>query len=238
MHASRGWRPHDPVMVAEVVGFLTGADRRGTVVDMTLGAGGHTEALLEAGVERVVGVDRDPSAVVDRHRASRAIRRPLPLGTSDLPRGRRGHDRGPGRWRAVRPRRLVDAARSAGTRVQLPQRRAARHAHGRRGGRRADGGRAREHAAGSRARRRDLRARRGTPLAPDRRARSCAAGRSPRRTSSPAWSWAPWDGDRGAPTPRVARSRRSASRSTGRSRSSPPPCLRRSGSSLPGAAWS
>ena len=30
--------PHDPVMVREVIGFLGG---RGTVVDMTLGAGGH-----------------------------------------------------------------------------------------------------------------------------------------------------------------------------------------------------
>src|SRR5437764_14727493 len=47
-------------MVHEVVEYLGG---RGTVVDMTLGAGGHTEALLDAGVERVVGVDRDPSAI-------------------------------------------------------------------------------------------------------------------------------------------------------------------------------
>ena len=34
-----------------------------TVVDMTLGAGGHSEALLEAGIERVVGVDRDAEAL-------------------------------------------------------------------------------------------------------------------------------------------------------------------------------
>ena len=47
-------------MVHEVVEYLGG---RGTVVDMTLGAGGHAEALLEAGVERVVGVDRDPRAI-------------------------------------------------------------------------------------------------------------------------------------------------------------------------------
>jgi 16S rRNA (cytosine1402-N4)-methyltransferase len=47
-------------MVAEVIAFLGG---RGTVVDMTLGAGGHAEALLDAGVQRVVGVDRDPSAL-------------------------------------------------------------------------------------------------------------------------------------------------------------------------------
>ena len=51
---------HDPVMVAEVIGFLRD---KGFVVDMTVGAGGHTAALLEAGVERVVGVDRDPSAL-------------------------------------------------------------------------------------------------------------------------------------------------------------------------------
>jgi len=47
-------------MVREVIGFLGG---RGTVVDMTVGAGGHAEALLEAGVGLLVGVDRDPSAL-------------------------------------------------------------------------------------------------------------------------------------------------------------------------------
>ena len=57
--ASEG-APHAPVMVREVTGFLEG---RGTVVDMTLGAGGHAAALLEAGVGRVVGVDRDPVAL-------------------------------------------------------------------------------------------------------------------------------------------------------------------------------
>jgi 16S rRNA (cytosine1402-N4)-methyltransferase len=48
-------------MVREVVGFLQG---RRSVVDMTLGAGGHAEALLVAGVGRLVGVDRDPAALV------------------------------------------------------------------------------------------------------------------------------------------------------------------------------
>src|SRR5438093_2286229 len=47
-------------MVQEVLGFLGG---RGVVVDMTLGAGGHAEALLESGVSRVIGVDRDPEAI-------------------------------------------------------------------------------------------------------------------------------------------------------------------------------
>ena len=47
-------------MVREVIGFLGG---RGTVVDMTLGAGGHAEALLTSGVGRLVGIDRDPTAL-------------------------------------------------------------------------------------------------------------------------------------------------------------------------------
>jgi 16S rRNA (cytosine1402-N4)-methyltransferase len=51
---------HEPVMVEEVLRFLGG---RGTVVDLTLGAGGHAEALLESGVGRLIGVDRDPEAV-------------------------------------------------------------------------------------------------------------------------------------------------------------------------------
>ena len=47
-------------MTAEVIGLLAG---RGTVVDMTVGSGGHAAALLEAGVSRLVGVDRDPDAL-------------------------------------------------------------------------------------------------------------------------------------------------------------------------------
>ena len=47
-------------MTAEVVEFLGG---RRTVVDMTVGSGGHAAALLEAGVSRLVGVDRDPEAL-------------------------------------------------------------------------------------------------------------------------------------------------------------------------------
>jgi len=47
-------------MTAEVVEFLGG---RRTVVDMTVGSGGHAAALLEAGVSRIVGVDRDPEAL-------------------------------------------------------------------------------------------------------------------------------------------------------------------------------
>jgi 16S rRNA (cytosine1402-N4)-methyltransferase len=51
---------HVPVMVEEVVRLLGG---RGLVLDLTLGAGGHAEALLESGVGRLIGVDRDPHAI-------------------------------------------------------------------------------------------------------------------------------------------------------------------------------
>lgn len=51
---------HEPVMVAEVTELL--GDRR-IVLDLTVGAGGHAEALLAAGVGRVIGVDRDPEAL-------------------------------------------------------------------------------------------------------------------------------------------------------------------------------
>jgi len=47
-------------MAAEVVELLAG---RSPVVDMTVGAGGHAAALLEAGTAAVIGVDRDPEAL-------------------------------------------------------------------------------------------------------------------------------------------------------------------------------
>lgn len=51
---------HAPVLAGAVTEFLR--DCR-SVLDCTLGGGGHSLALLEAGVERIVGVDRDPEAV-------------------------------------------------------------------------------------------------------------------------------------------------------------------------------
>ena len=60
---------HEPVMAAEVVELLGG---RSPVVDMTVGAGGHAAALLEAGAAAVLGVDRDPDALeVARERLAR-----------------------------------------------------------------------------------------------------------------------------------------------------------------------
>ncbi|MEU6248734.1 16S rRNA (cytosine(1402)-N(4))-methyltransferase RsmH [Glycomyces sp. NPDC047010] len=58
--------PHVPVMLDEVLEYLApAASRPGALaVDATLGAGGHTEALLTAhpGLT-VIGVDRDPNAL-------------------------------------------------------------------------------------------------------------------------------------------------------------------------------
>jgi 16S rRNA (cytosine1402-N4)-methyltransferase len=50
---------HAPVLVAEVLADLAGAAR---VLDGTLGGGGHSLALLEAGAD-VTGLDRDPNAI-------------------------------------------------------------------------------------------------------------------------------------------------------------------------------
>jgi 16S rRNA (cytosine1402-N4)-methyltransferase len=52
---------HLPVLLSEVLGLAAGARR---AVDATLGHGGHALALLDAGVEAVLGIDRDPEAVV------------------------------------------------------------------------------------------------------------------------------------------------------------------------------
>ena len=58
------------------------------MIDATLGAGGHAEALLEAGVERVIGLDRDPQAIaVATARLDRFGKRFAPFGPGS---GRRG----------------------------------------------------------------------------------------------------------------------------------------------------
>ncbi len=49
---------HEPVLRAETVELLEPAGR-GLLVDCTVGTGGHAAALLEAGADRVVGLDRD-----------------------------------------------------------------------------------------------------------------------------------------------------------------------------------
>jgi 16S rRNA (cytosine1402-N4)-methyltransferase len=55
-----GRERHQPVLVEEVIELLSGSR---SVIDLTVGLGGHAEALLAAGVGRVVGVDRDRDAL-------------------------------------------------------------------------------------------------------------------------------------------------------------------------------
>ncbi len=53
---------HVPVMTAEVLQHLR-PEQGGLFVDCTVGLGGHSRALLEAGATRVIGFDRDPDAL-------------------------------------------------------------------------------------------------------------------------------------------------------------------------------
>ena len=53
---------HEPVMTTEVVAFLE-PSRGGRFLDCTVGSGGHSRALLEAGADHVLGLDRDHEAL-------------------------------------------------------------------------------------------------------------------------------------------------------------------------------
>src|SRR5260221_796004 len=53
---------HVPVMTAEVLQHLR-PEQGGLFVDCTVGLGGHSRALLEAGATRVIGLDRDVDAL-------------------------------------------------------------------------------------------------------------------------------------------------------------------------------
>ncbi len=53
---------HVPVMTAEALQFLA-PERGGVFVDCTLGLGGHSRMMLEAGATRVIGIDRDLDAL-------------------------------------------------------------------------------------------------------------------------------------------------------------------------------
>jgi 16S rRNA (cytosine1402-N4)-methyltransferase len=53
---------HVPALTAEVLELLR-PERGGLFVDCTVGLGGHSRALLEAGASRILGIDRDPQAL-------------------------------------------------------------------------------------------------------------------------------------------------------------------------------
>jgi 16S rRNA (cytosine1402-N4)-methyltransferase len=61
---------HQPVMASEVVEQLR-PERGGVFVDCTVGLGGHSSALLAAGADRIIGLDRDLDAL-DRARQALA----------------------------------------------------------------------------------------------------------------------------------------------------------------------
>lgn len=53
-------KPHIPVLIRPLIDAVSPVS--GTWLDGTFGAGGYTKALLEAGANKVIGVDRDPLA--------------------------------------------------------------------------------------------------------------------------------------------------------------------------------
>jgi 16S rRNA (cytosine1402-N4)-methyltransferase len=63
--------PHRPVLLRETIELLA-PGRGGLFVDCTVGLGGHSEAILDAGDTRVIGIDRDPDALrLARNRLAR-----------------------------------------------------------------------------------------------------------------------------------------------------------------------
>ena len=69
---------HEPVMVPQVLDLLAPA-RGGVFVDCTVGLGGHSRALLEAGASRIVGLDRDEAALAIAGDALAAFRNRVEL---------------------------------------------------------------------------------------------------------------------------------------------------------------
>ena len=53
--------PHVPVLLAPILDRITPVS--GVWLDGTFGAGGYARAILDAGAERLIGVDRDPEAL-------------------------------------------------------------------------------------------------------------------------------------------------------------------------------
>ena len=53
---------HVPVLLREVLAQLQPREG-GVYVDATFGAGGYSRAILQLGGTRVIGIDRDPTAI-------------------------------------------------------------------------------------------------------------------------------------------------------------------------------
>ena len=124
---------HEPVMPAEVIALLE-PSRGGLFVDCTTGLGGHSALLLEHGADRLLGLDRDADALGHRGRA--AARRSA-IASSSCTRiigssARVLEARGIAGVDGVLADLGVSSMQLDGrrTRIQLPPRRAARHADG------------------------------------------------------------------------------------------------------------
>src|SRR5688572_11724428 len=73
---------HEPVMVTEVLEHLA-PERGGVFVDCTVGYGGHTRAMLDAGATTVIGFDRDAPALAEARTSHAAYGTRLTLLHSD-----------------------------------------------------------------------------------------------------------------------------------------------------------
>ena len=59
--ATQGTAAHVPVLIDPILSLITPVS--GIWLDGTLGAGGYSRALLDAGAMRVLGIDRDPDVL-------------------------------------------------------------------------------------------------------------------------------------------------------------------------------
>ena len=135
--AAGGPARHIPVMLSEVLAALE--PKAGEIiVDGTFGAGGYTEAILEAADCKVIAIDRDPEAF--RLSAALVERYPGRLVTVHAPLQRDAGHRRPrsGRrrhGRRARSRRFLDADRRGRARLLVHEGRSARYADGAAGAR-------------------------------------------------------------------------------------------------------
>src|SRR6516164_8889160 len=60
--AAAGQVPHVPVLLRQVLDYLAPSDG-GVYIDGTFGAGGYARAILGAAATRVIGIDRDATAI-------------------------------------------------------------------------------------------------------------------------------------------------------------------------------
>ena len=120
--AAGGLARHIPVLGGPVVEYLD-VRAGGIYLDATFGAGGYTRAILAAADCRVIGIDRDQSAIARGADLVQAAGGRLVLAESrfsDLAGGAAKLRPRCRRRRGVRPRRLLAAARRGRARIFLP----------------------------------------------------------------------------------------------------------------------